>query len=294
MKNLPWDGLQAFALVARLGGLTGAAKALDVSPATVGRRMLKLETQVGRHLFVRSQTGYTLTDDGAALFAHVRAMEAQTHPIGAWLGEEGSQPLVRLSAGSWTARFFTTNFSRLWSRRDPFRIALKTTEARLDIAHREVEIGVRNLRPDTPGLAARRAAEVAFAPFRARGGRQGADDDWVAIGSDEAVTRSSRWVNRQPGLNIVAWANSPRTLCDLIRAGVGKSVLPCFAGDIDPLLERAGDTIDELQETQWIVMHNDDRHRAEVRTVIDRVAALVEEHTALFAGQRPIGGAVAR
>ena len=52
-------------------------------------------------------------------------------------------------------------------------------------------------------------------------------------------------------------------------------MLPCFAGDIDPLLERAGDAIDDLQETQWIVMHNDDRHRAEVRTVIDRVAALV-------------------
>jgi hypothetical protein len=68
-------------------------------------------------------------------------------------------------------------------------------------------------------------------------------------------------------------------------------VLPCFAGDRDPLLERAGDEIAELREDQWLVMHNDDRHRPDVRTVIERLVALVTAHAALFAGERPIGEA---
>jgi hypothetical protein len=72
---------------------------------------------------------------------------------------------------------------------------------------------------------------------------------------------------RTAGIVIAAWANTPRTLHDLIRAGVGKGLLPCFAGDRDPLLERAGEPVAELAESQWTVMHNDDRHRADVRTV---------------------------
>ena len=56
-------------------------------------------------------------------------------------------------------------------------------------------------------------------------------------------------------------------------------------------MERAGDEIEELRGAQWLVMHNDDRHRAEVRTVIDRIVELVSAHAPLFQGERPVGGA---
>ena len=67
-------------------------------------------------------------------------------------------------------------------------------------------------------------------------------------------------------------------------------MLPCFAGDRDPLLERAGEPVEALREAQWVVMHNDDRHRSDVRTVIGRIVALVTSHAPLFAGDRPLGG----
>jgi len=289
MKNIDWRDLQFFAHVARSGGLSGAAKAMEVSPATVGRRMLGLERALGHTLFARRQTGYELTGDGRALLGKVLAMEASARPIASWLSDGAHRPSVRISAGSWTANFFAENFARLWSPEDDFQIVFKTTEARLDIAHREVEIGIRNQRPEGPSFAARRTTEVVFAPFRARGRAAGGRDDWVAIAPEEATTRSARWVNAQEGLTVAARANMPRTLYDLIRAGAGKSVLPCFAGDRDPLLERAGEEVAELREDQWIVMHNEDRHRPEVRTVIDRIAALIAAHRALFAGKRPLG-----
>jgi DNA-binding transcriptional LysR family regulator len=197
--------------------------------------------------------------------------------------------VVRISAGTWTANFFAANFGKLWKPDDPFRIAFKTTEAKLDIAHREVEIGIRNAPPESVNLAARRTVTVAQAPFRARNHPNAGREDWVAIAPEDIATRSARWVSEQPGIVIAAWANTPRTLHDLIRAGVGKGLLPCFAGDRDPLLERAGEPVAELAESQWIVMHNDDRHRADVRTVIDRIVALVAKHAALFAGERPVG-----
>lgn len=289
MKNLSWDDLHIFTHVARGGGLSAAAAELGISAATAGRRMLALEQAVARPLFVRRQSGYALTADGRVLLSKALAMEAGARPIADWLAAEGQRALVRISAGTWTANFFVENFSKLWRPDDPFRIAFKTTEAKLDIAHREVEIGVRNAKPDNPNLAARRTVEVAQAPYRARNHPSPGREDWVAIAPGEETTRSARWVNAQEGVTFAAWANTPQTLRDLIRAGVGKGLLPCFAGDRDPLLERAGDTVEELRESQWLVMHNDDRHRPEVRTVIERMVALVQAHAPLFTGNRPVG-----
>jgi DNA-binding transcriptional LysR family regulator len=289
VKNLNWDDLRIFVRVARGGGLSAAAAELGFSPATIGRRMLALEKVVAKPLFVRRQTGYELTDDGRLLLTKALAMEAGARPIEDWLSANGNRPVVRISAGTWIANFLSENFGRIWSPDDQFRIAFKTAEARLDIAHRQVEIGVRNQPPDGANLAARPITDAAYAPFRARNHKPQSAENWVAIAPEDASTASTRWTTTQTGFAIAAWANTPRTLYDLIRSGAGKGVVPCFAGDRDPLLERAGAEIAELRHRQWIVMHNDDRHRPEVRTVIERMAALINAHAPLFSGERPMG-----
>ncbi len=290
MKNVGWDDLRVFVAVGRTGSLSAAAAQLKSSAATVGRRMVALEQAVGRPLFVRSRTGYELTPDGKTLLDKALAMEGGAQSIRDWLDADGARSVVRISAGTGTAGFLAANFSKLWTPDDSFRIAFKTTEAKLDIAHREVEIGLRNASPDSPNLASRRTVRVAQAPFRARNQAGGQPDEGVAIPPEDAATRSARWVNEQPGIVVAAWANTVRTLHELIRAGAGKGVLPCFVGDQDPQLERAGEPIAELETHQWVVMHNDDRHRADVRTVIDRIVSLSMKHAALFAGERPLGG----
>ncbi len=85
----------------------------------------------------------------------------------------------------------------------------------------------------------------------------------------------------------MATVNRPRSLRDLALAGAGIAVLPCFVGDLEPRLQRAGEEIVELRHRQWIVMNNDDRHRAEIRTVVDRMKKLLRSHADLFAGHRP-------
>lgn len=289
MKNLRWDDLHVFARVAQNNGLSGAADALGMSAPTVGRRMLALEQATGKSLFVRSRTGYELTDDGRALLRKVRAMEAGARPIEEWISADGERPIIRLSAGTWTANFMAENIPRIWTPDDPYRICFKTTEARLDISHREIEIGVRNRPAESGNLASRRTVDLGFAPYIARSHPNPRGSEWVAIDPDEAITRSARWLSAQDGASVCAWANTPYTLRDLVRAGAGKGVMPCFAGDRDPRLMRAGPLITDLAETQYLVMHNDDRHRPEVRLVIDRLHALFRDHAALFRGDRPIG-----
>lgn len=68
-----------------------------------------------------------------------------------------------------------------------------------------------------------------------------------------------------------------------VSAGAGMSVFPCFVGDSDPRLVRIG----ELETEQWLVSHHEERHDPDVRTRSQRIAALLQSHGPLFAGDRP-------
>jgi DNA-binding transcriptional LysR family regulator len=292
MKNLSWDDLQIFAHVARAGGLSGAAETLSLSAPTMGRRMLALEQATGKSLFVRSRTGYALTVTGGRCCARCRrwkrargpsrtgspsALTARRSASRRAPGQRVSSPTIFRASGRRTIRF---------------RICFKTTEARLDIAHREIEIGIRNQPAESGNLASRRTVEVAFAPYVARNHPDPQGSEWVSLGSDEAITRSARWLLAQDDLSICAWANTPLHTARSVRAGAGKGVMPCFTGDRDPQLMRAGPLIGELAETQYLVMHDDDRHRPEVRKAIDRLHALFRDHAELCRGDRPIGARI--
>jgi DNA-binding transcriptional LysR family regulator len=71
-----WDDVRLFLAVAREGGLSAAGKQVRLDPATLGRRMMRLEKALGTGLFVKSPQGYALTVAGAELLA--RAEDAET------------------------------------------------------------------------------------------------------------------------------------------------------------------------------------------------------------------------
>lgn len=288
MNKPNWEDLHIFFHVARDGGLSAAARQLGISVPTAGRRMLALEEVTTQSLFVRSRSGYALTKSGEELFSKVRAMQAAARPLEEWLSSDRMRPVVRISAGTGTASFMADNFTRLWRPDDPYRLAFVTAEARLDIAHREVEIGIRNQPAESGNLASRKLQLLRFAPFQNRYRQWPGEPGWVALDASSARHPAAHWVLARDDISICAWANSAATLRDMVRGGAGIGVMPCFIGDRDPALIRAGGLIEELTETQWLVMHDDDRHRTEMRMAIDRIVTLFVDHAALFAGDRPL------
>ena len=95
MKNTQWDSFQLFVQVARFGGLTGASASSGLSPATIGRRMLDLEHEIGKALFIRSQKGYSLTADGQdALAVRWFLTAAYLNPDSTW-GQRAQLGAVR-------------------------------------------------------------------------------------------------------------------------------------------------------------------------------------------------------
>ena len=70
-----WDDLRLFLAVARESSLSAAGKVVRLDPATLGRRMQRLETALQASLFVKSPQGYALTEAGASLLARTEVAE---------------------------------------------------------------------------------------------------------------------------------------------------------------------------------------------------------------------------
>lgn len=70
-----WDDMRLFLAVARENSLSGAGKVLRLDPATLGRRVARLEKTLEVGLFVKSPQGYALTEAGAQLLDRAEAVE---------------------------------------------------------------------------------------------------------------------------------------------------------------------------------------------------------------------------
>ena len=70
------DQLEALVAVARRGGFTRAAAALNLSQPAVSRRLGLLERELGAPLFERIPSGIVLTAAGQAFLPHAEALLA--------------------------------------------------------------------------------------------------------------------------------------------------------------------------------------------------------------------------
>lgn len=287
--KINWDDLRLFLDVARSGGLTAAGKASGLSPATLGRRVSALERQVGERLFVRTRSGYRLTAVGEELLDHARGVETAMRGLDDWRASTLGERVVRVSAGPWTSSFVAAHFPRIWSPSDRFRVEFVTASQKVDIGHRHADIGVRNARPTEQWLAGRLTGHVASALYGSRSFEGGVAAGMFIGQSGEMVTASARWVEAHHADRIVVRGNDAGSIRELVAAGAGLGVLPCFIGDADGRLARATEPIEELATEQWLVSHHDERHHPAVRKVADRLAALFAEQRDLLAGRQPGG-----
>lgn len=275
--KLNWGDLQLFLAVARGGGLAAGAQLSKLSPPTLGRHMAALERAIGEPLFDRLPRGYRLTHAGEKLLADAEIAERHILSIERQHAGPMAQLPVHISAGSWMMRYLTQRVEQFRSANT--RFIFQSAETQHNIGRRETTIGLRNTRPHEPGVAARKTVSIAFAVYSKPDARN--QNTWIATTSE---TPSARWVRENHRDHIQFEATHPRSLLDLVSAGAGLAVLPCFVGDQAQGLVRVGPIISELTHDQWIVVHGEDRTRPQVRATVDNIANLIVSQRALFAG----------
>ncbi|WP_420863864.1 LysR family transcriptional regulator [Algirhabdus cladophorae] len=137
--------MRIFVAVARLESLSSAAKALKVDPATVGRRIARLETDLGGALFAKSPQGYALTDLGQRVQTHAEQAEgAMALAREEAQGSEGRLTgQIRIGAPDGSANFLLPQVCAEISRENPeLEIQILALPRVVNLSKREADMAV--------------------------------------------------------------------------------------------------------------------------------------------------------
>lgn len=102
-----WDDMKVFLAVARQESLSGAGRVLRLDPATVGRRIARLEAALKAPLFVKSPQGYRLSAAGERMQEHAEAAEVAMRAAADALDgpNEGLSGQIRIGAPDGSANY---------------------------------------------------------------------------------------------------------------------------------------------------------------------------------------------
>lgn len=199
-------------------------------------------------------------------------MEAAARGIAHWSAAQSGAPRVRISAGTWTTLYISRHLATYWTNGDRWTPEFVSCNEDMDIERREVDIGIRNRRPDHDWLAGRRTGHVEHAVYAVSKDVQG----WIGPSDDTAALPSEAWTVANHGAELVAVSNDPQVRMSLAQGGVGRVVLPTFAADTAPGLVRVSDIIDALTTEEWLVCHQDTRHDPAIRATLDAIGGFLK------------------
>jgi DNA-binding transcriptional LysR family regulator len=298
-----WDDLRVFLTLASEGRLSAAARRLEVSHPTIARRIKSLEDAIGARLFDRLPDRFVLTSAGEELLADARAMERAAESIerrSIGLGDT-AQGTVRISAGEAMTAFLAAQLPRLRANLQCVEFELVASHTLANLSRREADLLIREEVPELASIVTRRLARVAYAVY--------ASADLAIVGISPEALRKMPWLgfdddhSYMPGqawtLDLLAGArpqvrvNNWLVLHEAVRAGTGLAVLPCYLGELDPVLRRIGPILAEVSADQWLLVHRDLRALPRVRAVMDALVQVFQEERATLEGRRAVDPVVA-
>ncbi|QBR03012.1 LysR family transcriptional regulator [Paraburkholderia pallida] len=281
-----WDDARIFLAIHRETTLRAAARSLKLDQATVGRRLAALEHALGAALFVRTSTGYMLTQAGKLALAPAELMERSAHDL-----SRRTQGMDKRLAGeikvttteALALEFVIPAIERLRAKHPDVTIQLNTSTQLVNLARRDADIALRTVRPTQPGLVARRLASWEMGLFASSGylERHGLPVEGEAFaGHDLAVYQPYMAAMRVPALagepvhggRIAASVNSNLSLRAAVNAGIGIGEIPVNIGAADGLIRIWPGCSREKPYEIWLVTHQDLRQTARIRALIDEIS----------------------
>jgi DNA-binding transcriptional LysR family regulator len=267
---MDWDDLRVFLAVARRESLSAAGKALRIDPATVGRRISRLEDSLGARLFVKSPQGYALTETGARLVPRAEAAEAALRGLDeAAETPEGLTGQIRLGAPDGCANYLLPQvLAQICDRHPGLEVQLVALPRVFNLSKREADMAIGVSRPDAGRLVVQKLTDYRL--------HLAASQSYLAAHTPIA-TRADLSAHRLVGyipdmifdkeldylaeLGLAApplASNSVSVQLNFLRAGAGVGVVHDFALPAAPDLQRILPDDISLTRSFWLIRHADD------------------------------------
>ncbi|MEJ8797742.1 LysR family transcriptional regulator [Trinickia caryophylli] len=288
--TLDWEDVRIFVALARHGSLSGAARAISVTHATISRRIQALERTLGEKLVERRPDGYVLTPGGTRVLSAASEMEAAAARLVRDGGDGRATGLVRINAlPSLTQSFLSARLAKLAAEHPALDLDIAADVRSVSLERREADVALRLGRPQDGDVIGSFLVNVGYGFYAAPAWRRRTEDGTspVFVGFDEANAHvpESHWLKRHfPRARIAIGASSLLAQAAAAKAGAGVALLPHFLGRADEALMPC--VLEPAPPTRelWLLRRRHSRNDTAVRVVVDFLTKIFSDERALFEG----------
>ncbi|CAH1655024.1 MULTISPECIES: LysR family transcriptional regulator [unclassified Chelatococcus] len=277
---MEWSDVRIFLAIARTGSLGAAARALNLSHPTVGRRLRALEHATGQTLFQRTADGFVPTEEGAAVITLAEQMEEGALAMERRLAgqEQKLQGSLRISSADWFGAYVLPPIIADYVDAYPLVDVEILTGTRLfSLAQREADIAFRIVPFDTPDIVQRRLVRLAYGAYVGVGSPEPAFGDGTGFRLITHDTSTGQfpditWLEQSfPNARTVLRSNNRNVQGRMAYQGIGIAVLPQVVGDQLAGLRRLDLPEEPPGRDIWMGYHRDIRRLHRLRAFIDTV-----------------------
>jgi DNA-binding transcriptional LysR family regulator len=280
-----WDDLRLFLAVAREQSLSGAGKILRLDPATLGRRMARVEKGLGAVLFVKSPTGYALTEAGAQLLERAEAAEQAMRVATAQVAEPSDRlrGQIRIGAPDGCANYLLPQVcARLIEANPELDIQIVALPRVFNLSRREADMAIGVSAPTAGRLVVQKvtdyrlhlAASEAYlnssAPIRSTDDLQG--HRLVGYIPDMIFDRELDYLTELGMTRVPLASNSVSVQVNMIRQGGGVGIVHDFCLPVTPGVTRVLTSQVALSRAFYLIRHEDDRRNQRLSRFADELA----------------------
>ncbi len=265
-----WDDLRVFLAVAPGESLSAAGRVLRLDPATVGRRVARLEDGLDVRLFTKTPQGYSLTEAGARLMEPALRAETALQAASPEVLEvaRGLTGQIRIGAPDGCANYLLPQVLTAIAADHPgLEVQIVALPRVFNLSKREADMAIAVSRPEAGRLTVQRLCDyhlhlaasrdyLARHPIVARGDLSA--HRIVGYIADMIFDKELDYLAEIGAAHPDLASNSVPVQVQLLRAGAGVGIVHDFALPFAPELQVVlGDQI-SLKRSFWLVRHADD------------------------------------
>jgi DNA-binding transcriptional LysR family regulator len=287
---MEWSDVRIFLAIARSGTLGAAARALDLSHPTVGRRLRALEQATGHTLFQRTADGFIPTEEGDAVIALAKQMEDGALAIERRLAgqEQKLRGTLRISSADWFGAYVLPPAVDIYAQAYPHvEVEILTGTRLFSLAQREADIAFRIVPFNSPDVIQRRLVRLAYGVYVAANSAEpvygdGAGFRLITHDTSTGQFPDIAWLTESfPNARLALRSNNRNVQGRMCREGIGIAVLPQVVGNQMAGLRRLNLPEEPPSRDIWMGYHRDMRRlqrlRAFITTVTNHIANLPRE-----------------
>ncbi|MEC6907450.1 LysR family transcriptional regulator [Photobacterium piscicola] len=282
-----WDDTQYFLALGREKTLRKAARQLYVDQATVGRRIAILENSLKCQLFTRNNRGYVLTLAGHQAFSEAEKMEqAALSLLNKVKGlDQQLKGDITISTTDSVAIDFMIEAIKIIRKTAPeIRVKLDITTILRDMNQHKIDIAIRNIRPEAPGLITKNLLKSPMGLYSSADylSNHGYPKVSTALDNLDLVVHAPMLKNSPTHLfglsiensKIALLADSSLLLRSSIKNGVGIGFLPKYMAENDNLIPIFPERDFKINYELWLVTHADIIKSSRIQIVLNTINQL--------------------